>query len=84
MERKYTIQKTSELNKVDFEKIIEDSEETVRYNFDKSLFVYSWYDDTPEFQSTMTNNIIFNNREINNIVNSWGSEYSNLTGNTIN
>jgi hypothetical protein len=84
MERKYTIQKTSELNKVDFEKIIEDSEETVRYNFDKSLFVYSWYDDTPEFQSTMTNNVIFNNREIKNIVNGWGSEYSNLTGNTIN
>ena len=84
MERKYTIQPVSDLNKIDFTQIIQDSEETIRYNHDKSLFVYSWYDDTPEFHSTMTNNIIFNSREINNIVEGWDSEYSNLTGNTIN
>ena len=84
MEIKYTVQETSELNKVDFDKIMEDSKETVRYNFDKSLFIISWTGDTPDFHSTMSNNIIFNSREINNIVQGWGTEYSNLTGNTIN
>ena len=84
MERKYTIQPISDLDKIDFTQIIQDSEETIRYNFDKSLFVYSWYDDTPEFQSTMTNNIIYNSSEITNIVEGWDNEYSSLTGNTIN
>lgn len=84
MEIKYTVQETSELNKVDFEKIMEDSKETVRYNFDKSLFIISWVGDTPEFHNTMTNKVIFNSNEINKIVEDWDSEYSNLTGNTIN
>jgi hypothetical protein len=83
MERKYTIQQTSELNKVDFTQILQDSEETLRYNFDKSLFIISWIGETPEFHNTMTNNLIFNSREINNIVEAWDNEYSSLTGNTI-
>ncbi len=84
MERKYTIQPISDLSKIDFNQILQDSEETIRYNFDKSLFIISWTGDTPDFQSTMTNNIIYNNREINNIVEGWDNEYSSLTGNTIN
>lgn len=84
MERKYTIQPISDLNKIDFNQIIQDSEETVRYNHDKSLFVYSWFDDTPEFHNTMTNKVIFNSNEINKIVEDWDNEYSSLTGNTIN
>jgi len=84
MERKYTIQPISDLDKIDFTQIIQDSEETIRYNFDKSLFIISWTGDTPDFQSTMTNNIIYNSSEINNIVEGWDNEYSSLTGNTIN
>jgi len=84
MERKYTIQPIIDLDKIDFTQILQDSEETIRYNFDKSLFIISWTGDTPDFHSTMTNNIIFNNREINNIVEGWDNEYSSLTGNTIN
>lgn len=84
MERKYTIQPISDLNKIDFTQILQDSKETIRYNFDKSLFIISWTGDTPDFHSMMTNNIIYNNIEINNIVEGWDNEYSSLTGNTIN
>jgi hypothetical protein len=52
--RNYIIFNVSELNKVNFSEVLEDSSETVRKSIDLSKTFVKWEGTTPSFISTLT------------------------------
>lgn len=52
--RNYIIFNVSELNKVNFSEVLEDSSETVRKSIDLSKTFVKWEGTTPSFVSTLT------------------------------
>jgi len=73
--RKYAIIEKSELSNMDFDVLLTTSEETARYNLDKSKFIVSFEGDTPTFLEGKT---IYTNTElfeiVDNIENGWVEE----------
>ena len=65
--RKYVTVDTSELENIDFSKVIETSKNTLRYSIDKSKFLLKFIGDTPEFLEGKT---IYTIEEIKIILNS--------------
>lgn len=54
-DRNYIIFPVSELNKVDFEQVLETSAETVRKSVDKTKTFVKWDGEQPSFVSTLNN-----------------------------
>jgi len=52
--RQFMIFNISELNKIDFTKVLETSEETVRKSVDQTKTFVKWDGETPECVSTLT------------------------------
>jgi len=52
--REFMIFNVSELNKIDFTKVLETSEETVRKSVDETKTFVKWDGETPECISTLT------------------------------
>ena len=52
--REFMIFNVSELNKIDFTKVLETSEETVRKSVDQTKTFVKWDGETPECISTLT------------------------------
>jgi hypothetical protein len=52
--REFIIFNVSELNKIDFTKVLETSEETVRKSVDQTKTFVKWDGETPECISTLT------------------------------
>jgi len=50
----FLILSTSEINKIDFDKILETSSETLRKSLDNSKTVITWEGTEPSFVSTLT------------------------------
>jgi hypothetical protein len=48
-ERVYAIIPTTEISKVNFDEILQTSEETLRYSLDESKAVIKWSEDDPSF-----------------------------------
>ena len=48
-ERVYAIIPTTEISKVNFDEILQTSEETLRYSLDKSKAIIKWSEDKPFF-----------------------------------
>ena len=48
-ERVYAIIPTTEISKVNFDEILQTSEETLRYSLDESKAVIKWSEDEPSF-----------------------------------
>jgi hypothetical protein len=53
--REYIIFPTSELSKIDFNQVLETSEETVRKSVDGTKTFVKWSEQQPEFISTLDN-----------------------------
>lgn len=53
-DRTYIIFSTSELNKVDFNAVLEDSQNTLRRSLDGTLTFVKWDGATPSFVSTLS------------------------------
>ena len=73
--RKYAIIEKSELSNMDFDVLLTTSEETARYNLDKSKFIVSFEGDTPTFlegKTIYTNTKLF--EIVDNIENGWVEE----------
>ncbi len=53
-ERKYVILNSSDINNIDFSKVLETSSETLRYNNDKTKTFVKFEGDTPSFLNGKT------------------------------
>ncbi len=49
MEKKYIILNVSEINTINFSKVIEDSKETLRYNMNHTEIIVKFIGETPSF-----------------------------------
>ena len=49
MEKKYTILESSDVDLIDFNDVIEDNKNTLRYNLDKTSFIVKFTGETPDF-----------------------------------
>ena len=63
--RTYVTLNTSELDSVDFNQVLQESAETLRYSLDGSKFLLKFEGDTPSF---LTGKTQYNNAEILNIL----------------
>ena len=54
MERVFIIFNISELNKIDFDQVLETSVNTIRKSLDRSKTFIKWEGTTPEFVSSLT------------------------------
>jgi len=73
--RKYAILDSSEVDNIDFSKVIETSKDTLRYNLDGTKTFVKWEGETPAFLVSPT---IYTRVQIleilNNIENGWYNE----------
>lgn len=86
MDYKYIIFDLSEIDKINFEQVIETSVETLRLSVDGTKTFVKWIGDTPSsIDSLTTKSQVYNNVEILSILdtNEWTEEES-LSGTTIN
>jgi hypothetical protein len=69
MDYKYIIFDLSEIDKINFEQVMETSVETLRLSVDGTKTFVKWIGDEPSFISTLqTKSIIYNNEDILNIL----------------
>jgi hypothetical protein len=84
--RKYIIVDISELDKINFNEVLETSSETMRRSFDKQKFIVKWKGDNPSFfDNLITKSQIYSNSEILEIISTeeWVGptiSFSGLTG----
>jgi hypothetical protein len=70
MDKKYIIFDVSEIDKINFDEVLETSIDTLRLNNEKTKTFVKWIGDEPSFISTLeTKSIIYNNEDILNILN---------------
>lgn len=84
MDTKYIIFNVSELDLIDFNQVIEDSLETLRYSIDGTKTFVKWVGNEPEcISSLLTKSIIYNNEEMLIILDTpeW-NEYNSISGTT--
>jgi hypothetical protein len=86
MDYKYIIFDLSEIDKINFEQVMETSVETLRLSVDGTKTFVKWIGDTPSsIDSLTTKSQVYNNVEILSILdtNEW-TENDSLSGTTIN
>jgi hypothetical protein len=86
MDYKYIIFDLSEIDKINFEQVMETSVETLRLSVDGTKTFVKWIGDTPSsIDSLTTKSQVYNNVEILTILdtNEW-TENDSLSGTTIN
>tara|TARA_R100000781_G_scaffold26759_2_gene19848 strand:- start:4614 stop:4841 length:228 start_codon:yes stop_codon:yes gene_type:complete len=66
MEIKYVIYNKAEVNEIDFNKVIETSENTLRSSLNNESIILKFYGETPSFLSGLT---IYSHTEILEIIN---------------
>ncbi len=71
-ERKYVILNNSDVNNIDFSKVLETSSEALRYNNDKTKTFVKFEGDTPSFLSGKT---VYTRNEILAILNDENGEW---------
>jgi hypothetical protein len=65
MDTKYIVFDNTEIDKVDFDKVLDTSKDTLRYNNDRTKTIVKWIGDEPSFISELdSKSIIYNNEEI--------------------
>ena len=55
MEKKYIIFDAIELDKIDFDEVIENSKDTLRYNIDNTKTFIKWIGETPDCVNNLSN-----------------------------
>lgn len=84
--RKYIIVDISELDKINFDEVLETSSETIRRSYDKQKFIVKWKGDNPLFLDNLeTKSQTYSNSEILEILSTeeWSGpsiSFSGLTG----
>jgi hypothetical protein len=86
MSKKYIIVNISELDKINFDEVLETSSETLHKSYDEQKFFIKWEGDNPSFYDSLeTKSIIYTNIEMLDILSTeeWtGPEI--ISGTTIN
>ena len=82
---RYVIFDYAEVDKIDFNEVLETSPETLRLSVDGLKTFVKWIGEEPACISTLTSkSIIYSNEEMLDILdNSEWSDYSSISGNTI-
>ena len=69
MDTKYIIFNVSELDLIDFNQVIENSPETLRYSIDETKTFIKWIENEPTFISELVSkSIIYNNEDMMDIL----------------
>lgn len=81
---KYIIFDYTEVDKIDFNQVLETSIDTLRLNVDNTKTIVKWVGDEPSCISNLTSkSIIYNNNDITVILNgpewTWGDAFSGTT-----
>jgi hypothetical protein len=83
--RKYIIVDMLELNKINFDEVLETSSETIRKNFNKDKFIIKWRGENPSFLDSLeTKSQIYSNSEILEILSNeeWSGPSISFSGTT--